>query len=150
MNQENAMSTSKKVLLVLGAAGAICVLAWVALIGAVYALGGVMTVRIDQPGGPDLAIPIPMAIVDAALASGEAVFLDLRSELDEYEPLMREILEVIEDCPDMTFVEVEDGGDHVRVSKSGGTLRVEVRERGRDGVNVQVSLPTRSIARLVS
>jgi len=144
------MSTPKKVLLIIGAAFGICVLAWVALIGAVYAWGGVMTVRIDNPDGPDFSIPVPMAVVNAALASGESTVLEFRRELGDYEPMLREILEVIEDCPDMTFVEVEDHGDHVRVSKDGGTLRVEVQERGHDGVSVVVSLPTRSIVRLVS
>lgn len=144
------MTTTKKVLLVLGSALGLCILGWVVLVGSVYAWGGVMTVRIDNPSGPDLSIPVPMAVVDAALATGEMVFEDIHLNLGAYGPMLREILEVIDDCPDVTFVEVEDGGDHVRVFKEGGTLRVEVKERGRHGINVTVSLPTRSIARLVS
>lgn len=144
------MTTTKKILLILGSAFCLCVLGWVVLVGAVYAYGGVMTVRVDNPNGPDLSIPVPMAVVDAALATGELVLDDIHMEFGEWGPMLREILEVIDDCPDVTFVEVEDHGDHVRVAKEGGYLRVEVTEHGRHGVNVQVSLPTRSIARLVS
>ncbi len=143
------MTTTKKVLLVLGSAFGLCVLGWVLLVGAVYAWGGVMMVRIDNPSGPDLSIPVPMAVVDVALATGELVFEDIHLNLGEYGPMLREILEVIDDCPDVTFVEVEDGGDYVRVVKEGGTLRVEVEEHGRDGVSVTVSLPMRSIGRLL-
>lgn len=143
------MTATKKVLLVLGSALGLCILGWVVLVGAVYAWGGVMTVRIDNPSGPDLSIPVPMAVVDAALATGGLVFENVHLNLGEYGPMLREILEVIDDCPDMTFVEVQDGGDHVRVVKEGGTLRIEVEEHGRDGVNVTVSLSTRSIARLL-
>lgn len=143
------MSRTKKVFLVLGSAFGICVLAWVALIGAVYAWGGVMTVRVDNPGGPRLSIPVPVAVVDAALATGELAFDEFREEFGDLGPMLGEIFEVIEDCPDMTFVEVEDRGDHVRVWKEGDRLRIEVRESGRNGANVEISLPTRSIARLV-
>lgn len=143
------MTPTKKVLLVLGSAFGLCILGWVLLVGAVYAWGGVMMVRIDNPSGPDLSIPVPMAVVDVALATGELVFEDIHLNLGEYGPMLREILEVIDDCPDVTFVEVEDGGDHVRVAKEGGTLRIVVEEHGRDGVSVTVSLPMRSIGRLL-
>ncbi len=143
------MTTTKKVLLILGSAFGLCVLGWVVLVGAVYAYGGVMTVRVDNPNGPDLAIPVPMAVVDAALATGEMALDDIHVELGEYGPMLREILAVIDDCPDVTFVEVEDGFDHVRVAKEGGYLLVEVNEHRGHGMNIKVSLPTRSIARLV-
>lgn len=144
------MSTSKKVFAVVGAAFGICVLGWVLLVGAVYAWGGVMTVRVDNPGGPDLAIPVPMAVVDAALTTGEFALEDIAFDIGEYGPMLRAVLEVIEDCPDVTFVEVEDHGDHVRVAKEGRYLRVEVREHGRHGVNISVSLPTRFASRTIS
>lgn len=144
------MTTPKKVLLIFGSAVGLCILSWVLLIGAVYAWGGVMTVRVDNPSGPDLSIPVPLAVVEAALATGEVAFEDLRFEFGAYGPILLEILEVIEDCPDMTFVEVEDRGDHVRVAKEDGRLRVLVRERGSQGVNVEVTVSAKSIARLVS
>jgi len=148
------MSTTKKVLLVVGSAFGICVLCWVLLVGAVYAWGGVMTVRVDSRGGPNLSIPVPMALVDAALSTGDLALDGLRDGIGDFGPALSAMMEVIEDCPDVTFVEVEDGGDYVRVAKEGAYLRVEVRESGRDGVDVRISLPTRfasrTIARLVS
>ncbi len=144
------MSTAKKALLAVGAAFGLCVLGWVLLVGAVYAWGGVLTVRVDNPRGPDIAIPVPMAVVDAALTTGEFAFDDIELDIGEYGPALRAIMEVIEDCPDVTFVEVEDHGDYVRVAKEGRYLKVEVRERGSHGVNVSVSLPTRFASRTVS
>ena len=143
------MSTPKKVFLVLGSAFGLCVLGWVVLVGAVYAWGGVMTVRVDNPRGPNLSIPVPMAVIDAALATGELALDDAHLDFGEFGPMIREILAVIDDCPDVTFVDVQDGRDSVRVFKEDGKLRVEVEERGSDGVSVSISLPTRSIARLM-
>lgn len=144
------MTTTKKVFIVLGSAFGLCVLGWIALVGAVYALGGVMTVRVDNPTGPDLSIPVPVAVVGAALATGESAFRDIELHFGDLTPMLREMLEVIDECPDVTFVDVQDRGESVRIYKEDGYLRVEVHESGRDGVNVEVSMPTRSIARLVS
>lgn len=146
------MSTTKKVFLVIGSAFGICVLSWVLVVGAVYAWGGVMTVTIDNPDGPNLWIPVPLAVVDAALATGEFALDEVHVDIGEYGPMLRAMMEVIEDCPDMTFVEVEveDGGNYVRVAKEGGYLLVEVKERGRHGVNIRVSFPTRFASRTIS
>lgn len=144
------MTTTKKVFLVIGCAFGLCVLGWVVLVGAVYAWGGVMTVRVDNPNGPDLAIPVPMAVVDAALTTGELALENVHLDIGEYGPMLAAMMEVIDDCPDVTFVEVEDRGDYVRVAKEGRYLKVEVREHGSHGVNVKVSLPTRFASRTVS
>ena len=61
--------------------------------------------------------------------------------------MVRELLEVLEDCPDVTFVEVEDDSDWVRVSKKRGKLIVEVEE---SATSIRISIPTRSIARTVN
>ncbi|MFQ5525689.1 MAG: hypothetical protein ACE5GX_05450 [Thermoanaerobaculia bacterium] len=144
------MSTTKKVLLVVGSAFGICVLCWVLVVGAVYAWGGVMTVKVDNPNGPNLNIPVPMAVVDAALATSEIALEEVRIEIGEYGPMLAAMMEVIEDCPDVTFVEVEDRGDHVRVFKEDGYIKVEVNERGHHGVNVRVSIPARFASRTVA
>lgn len=147
------MSRTRKTLLVVGAAFGLCLLGWVALVGAVYAWGGVLSVRVDNPAGPDLSLPVPLAVVDVAMAAGgvtlEHVPAEIALEIREYAPMLRELVEVIEDCPDVVFVEVEDRGDEVRISKRKGRLFVEVRERGPGGVDVEVSMPVRSVARLV-
>jgi len=48
---------------------------------------------------------------------------------------------------DVTFVEVLDHGDHVRVAKKGGKIRVEVRD---PDISLNVAVPIRPIRRTVS
>lgn len=145
------MTTVKKVFAVIGAAFALSVLGWGLLIGAVYAYGGVMTVRVENAHGPNFAIPIPMAVVEAAAATGDVALDELEAELGAWGPALVELLGVLSDCPDATFVEVEDGDDYVRVAKEGRYLRIEVSD---PGVDVEVSIPmraaSRTIARIVS
>ena len=148
------MTAVKKTLLVFLSCIGLCVAGWALLIGAVFAWGGVMTVHLDNPDGPNFAVPLPMAVVDAAVSTGELVFDDLRLDLGEWEPMVAEVMAVIEDCPDVTFIEVEDHGDYVRVAKEDGYLKVEVSEDGAEGAKFRVSLParvaTRTISRLIS
>lgn len=148
------MGAFKKVLLVVGACIVVCVVGWTLLIGAVFAWGGVMTVQWDNPHGPNVSIPVPMAVVDAAVTTAvttsDLVLEDLHVDLGEWGPMVSEMLDVIEDCPDAVFVEVQDRGDHVRVAKEGGYLKVEVRESGRDGIGFKISLPTRVATRTIS
>jgi hypothetical protein len=127
----------------------------VVLIGAVYAWGGVMTVSVeDRDENFSLYLPMPVAVVDAAVATTDWVLdeeelLQLHADLDlgEWAPMVREMLEVLDDCPDATLVEVEDGDVWVRVRKKRGKLVVEVEE---PSISIKVSVPTRSIRRTVS
>lgn len=140
----------KRFLIVVSAVFGIVVLSWVALIGAVYAWGGVATVRVqDRDEGVNLYVPVPMALVDAAVTTSSLVipeeeWLDLDVELGEWGPMIHAMLEELDDLPDCTLVEVEDDFTHVRVYKEGGALRVLVND---DGVHVKVSVPMRSARR---
>ena len=61
----------RRFLIVVSAIFAVVVLSWVALIGAVYAWGGVATVRVqDSNEGVNLYVPVPMALVEAAVTTG--------------------------------------------------------------------------------
>lgn len=128
----------------------VLILSWVVLIGAVYAWGGVMTVQVqDRNEGFNLYLPVPVAVVDAAMATGGLVLpserlLDIDVDLGEWEPMVRGIVEALDDCPDVTLVEVQDGSAHVRVYKEHGVLKVDVDE---DDVRVRVAVPTRAIER---
>lgn len=145
--------TAKRILVVLSACLAVAVLGWVVLIGAVYAWGGVATVRVhEQEEGLHLYLPVPMALVDAAVATSTLVipeeeWLDLDVDLGEWGPMLRGLLEELEDCPDFTLVEVEDDGTHVKVYKRNGSLKVEVDDHD---VTVRVSVPVRSARRTLS
>ncbi|MDH3253697.1 MAG: hypothetical protein OEM62_01800 [Acidobacteriota bacterium] len=144
-------SQTRKTLIVIGAVATTMVVGWVLLIGAVLAWGGLATVSIVDRHGADLTLPIPMAAVDIAVASGDLIFdvgahLNSELKLGEWEPLARQILMSLDECPDAVFVEVSDGGDHVRVAKQGRSLLIEVSDTT---VDVRVSVPMRSVRRAV-
>ncbi len=142
----------KKFLTFFAAGFAVLILSWVVLIGAVYAWGGVMTVHVqDRNEGLNLYLPVPLAVVDVAMATGGLVLsreqlLDIDVDLGEWEPMMRAMVEALDDCPDFTLVEVQDGSEHVKVYKEHGVLKIEVDE---EDVRVRVSVPTRAVERNV-
>ena len=142
---------TKKTLIVIGASLTVVVVGWVMLVGAVLAWGGVATVNLVEENGTRVTVPIPMAVVEAAVVSGDLLFdiedhLNVELDLGEWGPLVREMLKELDECPDAVLVEVVDGSDHVRVVKEGGSLRVEVTD---SEVDLRVSIPTRSIRRTV-
>lgn len=143
----------RRFLIVVSAIFGVVVLSWVALIGAVYAWGGVATVRVqDQGEGVNLYVPVPMALVDAAVTTSawvipEEEWLDMHVELGSWGPMVQEMLAELDDLPDFTLVEVEDDSTHVRVYKENGALKVSVDD---DEVHVKVSLPMRSARRTLS
>jgi len=156
------MTTTRKVFLGIAGALAVVVLGWVLLIGSVYAWGGVITVKIQEDGGPNLFLPVPAALVSAAaMTGGLALDSDLFPaghlehqieesfdiDFGEWGPAVRSMLEVIEDCPDVTFVDVEDRNTHVRVVKEGRYLRVIVND---SDLNLSISLPTKTATRTIA
>ncbi len=150
------MARGKRVLTVVGALAGVVVLGWVLLIGAVYAWGGVATVQIrDSDDGLTLYIPVPVVLVDAAVETSRHVvpqheiedFLELHGELGEWQPFLRALLEALDESPDFTLVEVEDGSDHVRVAKEGRKLVIEVSQ---PDMSIRVTLPTRAMSRTFS
>lgn len=142
--------TLKRIAVVVAACFAVAVLGWIVLIGAVYAWGGVATVRVHDPQeGLNLFLPVPMALVDAALTTSgwmapDDDWSELGVELGEWGPMLSGLLDELDSCPDVTLVEVEDAGTKVRIYKQGGALRVEVDDRE---LTVRVSVPTRSVRR---
>jgi len=140
----------RRFLIIVSAVFAVVVLSWVALIGAVYAWGGVATVRVqDHNEGVNLYVPVPMALVDAAVTTSTFVmpdeeWLDMHVEVGEWGPMLRAILQELDELPDCTLVEVEDGATNVKISKQGGALRVLVDD---EDVHVKVSIPMRSARR---
>jgi hypothetical protein len=142
----------KKILTFVAAGFAVLILSWVVLIGAVYSWGGVMTVQVqDRDEGVNLYLPLPIAVVDAALITGGLMLpderlLELDVDLGQWEPMLRSLVEALDDCPDVTLVEVQDGSEHVKVYKEHGVLKVEVDQ---DDVRIRVAVPTRAVERNV-
>src|SRR5229473_567968 len=101
----------------------------VAVAGAYTFHEGVIRVDVDErrAGGshvhfwvPATAVPVAMRFVPdrqlrhAAMQAREAM------------PVARALMKELKNYPDITFVEVKDGDNHVKVSTQGGKLRVDV------------------------
>lgn len=168
------MTTGQRLLIVVLVIAAVIAAGWTALAATVWATGGLITVSVDEgPDGVRLFVPVPFAVVDAAVAAVPAIAghhhaqagfghgwgrgwghgwghgdLDAGFDLGEYEPMVRGMLDVLAGLPDdVTLVEVVDGGEHVLVRMEDGDLRIHVDD---GDVRVRVSMPARSVARTVS
>jgi hypothetical protein len=145
--------TGRKILVASAAAVGVVILSWVVLVGALYAWGGVMSVRVqDRQEGLNLYLPVPMALIDAATTTATLVdsgnsqlhFSVEMEALGDWGPFVQALLESLDEAPDVTLVEVDDDTTRVRVCKERGVLRVEVDE---EDVSVRVSVPTRAVHR---
>ena len=145
----------KRFFVVSAAVVGVLILSWVVLIGAAFAWSGVATIRVDDVDEDfSLYLPVPMAIVEAAVVSmswgdPDPIRMELDShfrDLGEFGPLVGALLRDLENCPDVTLVKVEGQQSVVVVSKKGGSLLIEVDD---PGSRVHVSLPIRSVRRTV-
>ena len=64
-------------------------------------------------------------------------------DIQPYLPAIRAALDGLRDTDDVVFVEVKDRDEHVQVSKSGGSIVVDVDD---EGETVHVSTPIRAIS----
>ena len=150
-------SRTRRVLIISAAAVAFLILGWATIIGLLLTVGGVATVSLhERSEGIRFYLPIPMAVVSATAATAgfispvhaeDLVEIDGNLDLAEWEPFVDALFEGLEECPDVTFVEVLDRGDHVKVAKRGGKIRVEVRD---PDISLKVSVPIRPVRRTVT
>jgi hypothetical protein len=124
---------------------------------------GLMTVSVQEggPDGLDLYVPLPAGVVEGALAvapialrfaddhGADGELAELRAELVDVLPIAVALLDGIARMPDAVLVEVEDGGEYVRVSKAGSRLEIQVID-GDDRVTVGVPVSVlRSVGRFL-
>lgn len=120
--------------------------------GLILAATGFATVRIAEKaaGGTHLYLPVPAALLHAAIAVLPAIRGSARDEvrdaLGERGPALDAVLQELERCPDATLIESRRDGQWVRILKKGRSLVIRVRSRERD---VDVSLPASLISHLV-
>ena len=109
-------------------------------------------VRVDEADGAKVSVNLPLSMVEKALPMIPQEHLDHgRIVLDDWQMNMeelRDLWEEVKGTPDMTFVTVEKGDEHVRVWKEGGYLLVAVRED--DDTKVDVRIPTSVVDALLS
>jgi hypothetical protein len=111
---------------------------------------GMVSVRIqDHNDGVTFEFPLPGVVVEAGAALAPLVIPDeelreMRAEIGQWGELVLAMAEELEEMPDDALVDVHDGGEHVRVIKDGGDLRVIVDS---DDVDVDVTVPARAMRR---
>lgn len=150
-------SRTRRFLLITAAAVVFLILGWATIITLVLTVGGVATVDLhERAEGVRIFVPVPMALVSATAAtagflspvgSDQLIEIDGNLDLAEWEPFVDALLEGLEECPDVTFVEVFDRGDHVKVAKRGGKIRVEVQD---PEISLSVAVPIRPVRRTVT
>lgn len=114
----------------------------VLLMGGVVANSSIMLVQVsDGAEGFNLTVPVPLALAQIATAFAPAEFkrIELPYEAMHFLPQVDRFIDELEAMPDVLMVEVQDGADHVKVYKSEGTIKVEVRDA--HGARVDVKVP---------
>lgn len=120
------------------------VVALAATAGGIHAASDLwLHVRVDEGDGAKVTVNLPFSMVEKAIPmlpkhefhhahiAGEGVDVDLED--------MRELWQEVKESPDMTFVTVEDGDEHVRVWKENNWVYVAVRdESGPETVDVKI------------
>lgn len=124
------------------------------VMGAVVAYNaGAVRVSVEQkkPGGQRVYLVVPAVAVPPALAFIPADNLQRKAEkLRPWLPAIRIASRELERTPDFVLVEVFDSNEHVRITKRGGSLFVDVNSAQED-VHVEVPLEmVRSMAEKLS
>lgn len=110
--------------------------------GAAASSEGFIHVKVNEkhPGGTHLNLIVPAALVPATLSFVPRRHLAHASEdLRQVLPIIDAAVPALEDCPDGVLVEVSDPGEHVLITKSGGSVVVDVNDSD-DTVHVSVPL----------
>lgn len=121
------------------AAAALPLATGAAVLSADYAI-----VDVKDKAGMHLVVPVPLTLVQAALrlAPAKTRHIEAPVELRENVQLASALVAELRRCPDAELIRVDDGDDHVRVTKVGDELRVQVEERAGARVDVRVPLTT--------
>ena len=112
--------------------------------GAALSSEGFIHVRIHetQPGGTNITLIVPTALVPVALRFAPRQQLaEASRDLQQYLPVIDAAIPALEECPDGILVEVVDPGEHVVIAKSGASVVIDVNDPGE---TVHVSVPLRA------
>jgi hypothetical protein len=113
-----------------------------AMVG-VVAGTGVVVVDVRPSDGPHIVIPVPLMLAEVAarLAPADSTRHAMRQleRAQRYLPLAEEIVAAVAEAPDAELVSVDDGDEHVRISKVGEEIRIRV-EGPRENVTVNVPI----------
>jgi hypothetical protein len=146
------MSPIKKLFLIVAGFFAVIILGSGLLLAGTIAVGGLVTVKVEEQraDGTNLYIPVPAAFLDLGLMLVPDEELDemranLRRDLGDWGPAVAASLDAFADCPDGVIVDAQDGAETVRIEKRGRSFLVHVN----DGqTEVKVSVPARFVGRV--
>ncbi len=112
--------------------------------GAALSSEGFIHVKVHErhPGGTNINLIVPAALVPTTLKFIPNNHLaDASENVRPYLPIIDAAVPALNDCPDGVLVEVVDPGEHVLITKSGGSVIVDVNDSGE---TVHVSVPLRA------
>lgn len=112
--------------------------------GAALSSEGFVHVKVHekQANGTNFNLIVPAAMIPATLHFVPKERLQHGSgDLQKALPIIDAAIPALADCPDGVLVEVTDPGEHVLITKSGGSLLVDVNDPGEE---VHVSVPLRA------
>jgi hypothetical protein len=111
--------------------------------GVVYQYGAVKVyVEEKRPGGERVRLWVPGVLAPVALKLIPDEELRLPPEARRWMPALRAAGEELQRVEDFTLVEVEDGGERVRIEKRNGALLIDVVS---EDETVHVSIPLRVV-----
>ena len=112
-------------------------------------------IKVDDPSkGENVNVNVPLSMVEKILPTVNKGSLHNghvtigKADLNDVD--VRTILDAIRTAPDNEFVTVKEKDQDVRVAKSNGNLIVHVRDAGKDGQKVDVTVPLKVVDALLS
>jgi hypothetical protein len=109
--------------------------------GAALSTEGFIYVNVQEkhPGGTHVHVFVPAALVPTALHFvPRRHFMDSSHDMREALPIIDAAIPALNDAPDGVLVEVKDPGEHVLITKHGGSIVVDVNDSDE---TVHVSVP---------
>ena len=145
------MSKAGKIFAIVLGSAAVVLLGSSMLLAWTVATQGVVRVAVDdRQSGTHFNVPVPAALVGAAVHMSpcvrERIRLEHGREIEKIRPALVGFFEALADAPDAVLVEVEDGADHVQIRKSGRDIVILVDS---PDANVRVSMPARLLHQVV-
>lgn len=144
------MSKGAKILLAVALTFVVLMIGSGVLLAASVVRAGTLTVKIHEPGGTNLDLKIPAAVVHLGLNVLPWVLdgdlgAEIRTDLGEHGPAVAAALRELEDAPDAVLVDVRDAGERVRIIKKGRSLQIDVDNA--DG-RFEITLPASLLGRV--
>jgi hypothetical protein len=98
----------------------------------------------DKNEGTRLVLPVPVGLISAITSSHVHFHCDDEDmrDFEKVRAVLKEASVSLQNVPDMTLLEVEDGRDHVTLRKEGENLRLHVNS---PDAEVLITIPSRAL-----